>query len=193
MPVPRLVPLLLAALLAVTALGGCGGGPGGGDPSADIRAALQTALTSNDASVLCEHALSPALVARVYGGTARCLQVERAAAASRGAPGSAQVSQIKADGDRATAYVVLRGGDQDGARGGLSVVRHDGEWRLDDLSTAFLRSGFSAGLSSGQELQANLIDCVGKRVVALSDPALPRSRSARWAGARRRRRSFARS
>jgi hypothetical protein len=67
---------------------------------------------------------------------------------------------------------VLRGGEQDGARGVLSVVREDGAWRLDDLSTAFLRSGFSAGLSSGADLQANLIDCVGKRVVALSDAAL---------------------
>ena len=76
------------------------------------------------------------------------------------------------DGDRATAYVVLRGGDQDGARGALSVAREDGTWRLDDLSTAFLRSEFNAGLGSGEQLQANLIDCVGKRVVGLSDAAL---------------------
>jgi len=172
MLVPRLLPLLLAALLAAVPLGGCGGGDDGGDPSADITTALQAALTSNDPAVLCERALSPALVTRVYGGNARCLQVERAAAASRGAPGSAQVTQIKVDGDRATADVVLRGGDQDGARGALSVVRQDGDWRLDDLSTAFLRSEFSAGLTSGQELQANLIDCVGKRVVALTDAAL---------------------
>ena len=164
--------LTLAALLLAATLGGCGGGGGAGDPSADITRALQAGLTSSDASVLCEHALSSGLVTRVYGGRDRCLQVERAAAASRGAAGSAQVSQIKADGDRATAYVVLRGGDQDGARGALSVVRQDGAWRLDDLSTAFLRSEFNAGLGSGERLQANLIDCVGKRVVALSDPAL---------------------
>ena len=175
MPVPRLRRLVLAALLLVVVLGGCGGGGddgGDGDPTADITTALQTALTSSDAAVLCERALSAGLVTRVYGSKARCLQVEKAAAASRAAAGAAQVSQVKADGDRATAYVVMPGGDQDGARGALSVVREDGAWRLDDLSTAFLRSGFSAGLSSGGELQANLIDCVGKRVVALSDPAL---------------------
>jgi len=163
--------LALAAFLIAATLGGCGGG-GDGDPSADITKALQASLTSGDASVLCEHALSTGLVTRVYGGKARCLQVERAAAASRAAAGSAQVSRIKASGDRVTAYVVLRGGDQDGAHGALSVVRQAGTWRLDDLSTAFLRSEFNAGLGSGGQLQANLIDCVGKRVVALSDAAL---------------------
>lgn len=172
MSVPRPRRLVLAALLLLAALGGCGGGDGGDDPTADITTALQTALTSNDATVLCGRALSPGLVTRVYGGKARCLQVEKAAAASRAAAGSAQVSQVKADGDRATAYVVMRGGDQDGARGALSVVREDGAWRLDDLSTAFLRSGFSSGLSSGAGLQANLTDCVGKRVVGLGDAAL---------------------
>lgn len=165
--------LALAAFLLAALLGGCGGGgDDGGDPSADITTALQTALTSNDAKVLCERALSTGLVTRVYGGKARCLQVERAASSSRAAAGSAQVSQVRADGDRATAYVVMRGGDQDGARGALTVVRQDGAWRLHDLSTAFLRSGFSAGLSSGADLERNLIDCVGKRVVALTDPAL---------------------
>ena len=163
--------LVLAAFLLALTLGGCGGG-GDGDPSADITKALQTSLTSNDPVVLCEQALSSGLVTRVYGGKARCLQVERAAAASRASAGSAQVSRIKADGDRATAYVVLRGGDQDGARGALSVVREDGTWRLDDLSTAFLRSEFNAGLGSGAELRANLVACVGKRVVGLSDAAL---------------------
>ncbi len=164
--------LTLAAFLLAAMLGGCGGGGGDGDPSAEITKALQAGLTSNDAAVLCERALSTGLVMRVYGGRARCLQVERAAAASRAAAGSAQVSRIKADGDRATAYVVLHGGDQNGARGALSVVREDGAWRLDDLSTAFLRSEFNAGLGSGEQLQANLIACVGKRVVGLSDAAL---------------------
>ena len=163
--------LALAAVLLAATLGGCGGG-GGGDPSADITKALQASLTSTDAVVLCERALSTGLVARVYGGKERCLQVERVAGASRTAAGSAQVSRIRVDGDHATAYVALRGGDEDGARGALSVVRQDGAWRLDDISTAFLRSEFSAGLGGGQELDANLTACVGKRLVGLNDAAL---------------------
>jgi hypothetical protein len=171
MSVPRLRRLAPAACIAALALGGCGGGNDAAAP-AQITKALQAGLTSNDAVVLCEQALSTGLVTRVYGGKDRCLQIERRAAASRAAAGSAQVSRIAVDGDHGTAYVVLRGGDQDGARGALSVVRQDGAWRLDDLSTAFLRSEFTAGLGSGAELQANLTDCVGKRVVALSDAAL---------------------
>jgi hypothetical protein len=162
-----LAPLLLAALLA-----GCGGGPQAARPQ--IAAMLRTGLTTNDPVVLCERTLSAGLVARVYGGTERCLAVERGAAASRRQAGSVDVSRITVDGDRGSASVVVRGGDQDGARGPLTVVRQDGGWRLDDLSTAFLRSEFSAGATSNPDLDGTLARCLGRRIGALDDAPLRR-------------------
>jgi hypothetical protein len=164
-------PLALAMLAMAVAVVGCGGTT---DERPKVAAALQTALTGNDPGVLCTHALSAGLVARVYGDRERCLAVERAAAAAARQPGSAVVSHITVDGDRARALVVMRGGDQAGARGTLSVVRQGGDWRLDDLSTAFLRSEFSAGASSDQQQDGPVNACVGKRIAGLEDAALRR-------------------
>lgn len=167
--------LVLAATLVAGVLAGCGaGGTSAADSRKEIVSALQTGLTTNDPVTICETSLSSGLVGRVYGSPQRCLAVEGQNAASRTGPRAVDVTQVKVDGDRGSASVVLHGGDQDGARGGLSLVRQDGKWRLDDLSTAFLRSEFSAGLSGDDQLQANLTACVGKKVVGLDDASLRR-------------------
>lgn len=160
--------LLVAALLAPAY--GCAGG--GQDQRERIAATLRTALTTGDPAVLCHEVLSAGLVARVYGSAERCLVVESGSAASRQPPRSVAVSGIELDDDAARASVAVRGGSQDGVRGGLSLVREGERWRVDDLSTAFLRSSLDAGLSSGGSLEDTLVACVGKSVVGLDDAAL---------------------
>ena len=135
----RLV-LALPAVLAAAVLAACGSED---DARKDIAATLRTALTTNDPAALCRQTLSAGLIKRVYGGTAQCLAVQRGASGSRVPAKSVEISRIRIDGDRGTAFVALRGGDENGARGPLTVIRQDGGWRLDDLSTAFLRSEFT--------------------------------------------------
>lgn len=162
--------LVVLVILAIAAFAGCGGDDEG-DAQAQISKTLQAGLTTNDPLVLCRQSLSSGLIARIYGSVERCLAVERAASASRRPAGSADVSDIVVDGDHGTAVVAMRGGDQDGARGAVVLVRKDGDWQLEDFSTAFLRSGFSAGISGG-DADANLTRCVGKKVVGLDDASL---------------------
>jgi len=160
-------------LLAVTVpalLGGCGGSEE--DAPEQVAQTLRTALTTSDAAVLCGQALSVGLVARGYGSSERCVAVETGSAGSRQPPQAVDVSGVEVDGDRADASVAVRGGSQDGVRGGLSLVKQDGGWRVDDLSTEFLRSSLDAGLSSGGSLEDTLVACVGKSVVGLEDEAL---------------------
>lgn len=168
MPVRAVVlALALGALLAA----GCGGGD---DQRArgEIASLLRTSVTTTDADAICRDVLSRRLVQRVYGGLERCLAVEARATTQRRPPASVTVSAVRVEGERGSAMVTLRGGDQDGTRGPLLVVHERGAWRLDDLSTEFLRSQFNTGLASGGGLEQTLVTCVSKEVVALDDASL---------------------
>lgn len=169
---PPLRLLVLIGLLAALPVAGAGCGGGEEDAREEVAGTLRVALTTSDAAVLCGQVLSAGLVARVYGSPERCVAVETGSAGSRRPPQSVGVSGVKVDGDRAGASVWVRGGSQDGVRGALSLVREDGSWRVDDLSTAFLRSSLDAGLSGGRSLEDTLVACVGKTVAGLEDAAL---------------------
>jgi hypothetical protein len=78
---------------------------------------------------------------------------------------------VKVDGGRGTAFVEIKGGDQDGARGELTVVEQDGGWRVDDLSVPLLRSQFEAGVKNDRELPTALKTCISEKVLGLEDTA----------------------
>jgi hypothetical protein len=162
--------IVLVASVASFTLAACGAGEE--DPREEVTETLRTALTTSDPALLCGEVLSGGLVDRVYGSAERCQAVESGSAGSRRPPASVAVSGVEVDGDAARASVTVRGGSQDGVRGGLSLVREDGRWRVDDLSTGFLRSSLDAGLSSGGSLEDALVSCVGKAVVGMEDEAL---------------------
>lgn len=161
---------LVAALAAGLALAGCGGG--GQDDRAAIADAVRTSLTTTDPSVLCGETLSTGLRRQVYGSPARCAAVEARSAATRVTPTGVAVTRVRVDGDRGTAMVALRGNGQDSVRGAIGLVHEDGRWRLDDLSTAFLRSSFNAGIEGDGTLQGSLVVCVGTKIRGLDDATL---------------------
>lgn len=165
-PVPTLVATVVVAALGLSA---CGGGR---DDERQVADVLRAGLTSKDPEVVCEGSLSGDLLRRVYGGAARCHRIEGKDAQQGNQARSAQVTDVKVDGERATAVVHLRGGDQDGARGALSLVAQDGDWRISDLSPALLRSQFEAGMRTDRELGAEIKRCIGERVLALGDAEL---------------------
>lgn len=161
---------LLALMLGCT-LAACGGASEEDDRE-EIAATLRASLTTRDAAAQCGELLSSGLVTRVYGSAERCLAVETRSAPTRVTPTGVLVSDVRVDGDRATATLALRGNAQDRVRGAVGLVRQDGGWRLDDLSTAFLRTSFNAGLESGGTLEGALVVCVGRKIAELEDPAL---------------------
>ncbi len=164
----------MCALLAALALGGTLGACGG-DTESDrdaIARTLRVGLSSTDPAVLCGETLSTGLQTRIYGSTERCTAVETRSAPTRITPTGVVVTDVQVDDERATATVGLRGNGQDSVRGAVGLVREGGGWRLDDLSTAFLRTSFNAGLDSGGTLEGALIVCVGTKIRALDDAAM---------------------
>lgn len=166
----RAIPSLLAVLAVPLLLAACGGGSSSEDDAAkQITDVVTTGVTTKDANVVCRKTFAPAWVSRVYGTTARCVSIEGANSSKDDPATTAEVSGIAVDGDRATAFVEVKGGSNDGARGALTLSRQDGAWRISDLSTAFLRSQFEASAKSDRDLPQDLKDCVVEQVTGLQD------------------------
>ncbi len=169
-PTQRRPVVAVLALAGVSAaLAACGGG--GDDANKQITDTLSAGLTTTDPTVICEKTLSTGLIGRVYDTQAACITAEKKDAKDSKAASAVEVSAIKVSGDKATAFVEIKGGDQDGARGELTLVKQDGGWRVDDLSTALLRSQLKAGLASETDLDTALKTCVGDKALALDDAA----------------------
>jgi hypothetical protein len=174
-PRRRLVVALLAAVLAAGILGACGRGDDAEQDRRAIGAMLRDGLATNDPAAICTRTLSARLVGRVFvGGEEQCLAIQAQAASVRRPPEAVEVTRIEVDGERGRALVRLRGGDEDGTRGPVTVVRERGGWRLDDLSTAFLRSEFTAAITSDPSVDRRLRDCAARALARLGDPAMRR-------------------
>ena len=163
---------LLAALLvaaAVAALAGCGD-----DDRARIRSMLTAGLTSQDPRVVCEGSLSPSLLMRIYGGTAKCHATEGDPAERISQAQSVEVHRVRVKGGEATAVVVIHGGNHDGARGELSLRRTGDQWRVRDLSVPLLRSQFEAGIRRMQSIDPMMKACVAMKMRKLGDATFKR-------------------
>lgn len=152
-------------------LAACGSGGGGSDANQQITDTLTAGLKTNDPTVLCTKTFSTGFVQRIYGSPAKCIAVETKNAKTNQPATGAKVTAIKVDGGTATAVVAVTGGDDDGATGALSLVQQGKGWRVEDLSTALLRSQFEAGVRNERSLAANLKSCIAGKVRALDDAA----------------------
>ena len=162
--------IAVACSLLIAACGGDDGG--GGDAEKEITDMLTAGLTSRDVAVICEGSLSPDLIKRIYGDTPKCHTAEKEDLEDSKRAKSVSVSGVKVDGDKATATIALKGGDQDGATGALTLVEAEPGWRVNDFSTALLRSEFEASMKTDTEVPAGLKDCIGKEVLGLGDSEL---------------------
>jgi hypothetical protein len=158
--------------VAALALAACGGGAD--STETQIENMLRRGFTTGDARVLCERTLSPGLASQVYGSAAKCLAAERSGRSARSSADDARISKIAVRGDRGSAFVVMKGGDQSGTRGLVSVIRGKDGWRLDAFSTAFLRSGLKAGLEGNPDIAPDLQACLSGQLNALDDAKLRR-------------------
>jgi hypothetical protein len=164
--------LTLAALLAALVLAACGGsGDEGADAEQQITDVVTTGLTTTDPQVICRQTLTPAWVTDVYGSAAACVKVETGNQKDAKPATAVEVSGIKVDGKGATAFVEVKGGGQDGARGALTLAEQDDGWRIEDLSDELLRSQFEAGAKNDRELPAALKGCIVEQVTGLDDAA----------------------
>lgn len=133
-----------------------------------IEAVLVRLFKSRDARVICERTLTPRLFRRVYAGRAACLKVESPDEDDKPVK-RVEVSNVETRGGSATADVRLVGGDADRGEGGVSLRKGKHGWRVDDLSTGFMRSAFTALLRNDDEIPATTARCIGRRFMRTPD------------------------
>lgn len=134
---------VLTALLT-TGLTACGSdGPKPGSDEAritDLARALTTAPV-NDA--VCRASFTDDFVARVFGDVEGCVT-----SGTDDEPGDnateVKVSDIRVDGEDATAVVTETGGASDGATGTWAFTRDAAGWRVSDWRIDYLRADFKA-------------------------------------------------
>jgi hypothetical protein len=146
---------------------GCGGDDGGGDEEA-IREAIRLSFTTYDPEGDCNERLSRSFIERTYGTRPRCERLQADDEDEENAE-SVEFASVEVDGDAATAEIEARGGEVDGARGALELVREDGDWRIDGVSVALLRTLVEAGLPQTENLPPGGVDCLQRGLRALPD------------------------
>lgn len=164
--IPSLV--LIATVLVLAACGGSSSD----DSSKQITDVITTGVTTNDPAVTCKKTFATSWVTQVYGTVTRCVASETKDLKTNKPATAASVTSVKVDGDSATAFLEVQGGDADGARGALTLTKEDGGWRISDLSPAFLRSQLRSELTNDRTLPTSLKSCVQDQVNGLDDAAL---------------------
>jgi hypothetical protein len=175
-PVPRAA-AILALLLTSLVVAACGDGGGGGDSDEEkaVRDVVVAALTTEDVRDDCGERLSDRLIKITYETRARCIEVD---SDDDDEPAkSVDFASVEVDGDTATADITIRGGDGDGTKGALSLVKAKGKWQIDDLSVELLRSQVEAGLRNNEKegtLPRGGLDCMQRGLLDKPDAELRR-------------------
>jgi len=162
----KLMRIPLALLVGGALLIGCGGA----DDQQQIEDLLVQGFTTDKPAQECEGALSSGLLKKTYGSATRCRTLEKEP--DKGKPTAVEVSGVKVDGDAATAFVELKGGDQDGTRGAIELGHQGEDWRIDAFSAALLRSTFEATMKGDRDLPGALKTCLADGIGKLPDNEL---------------------
>ena len=170
-------PLIALSAAVLFGLAACGG-DGDSGAEEDITSALKRGVVGQDVKARCEEVTTKGFIQRVYGDVAQCRKAEKPEPDDKPATG-VRVSEVKVDGERATAKVRYVGGDVDGSEGSFEFLKEGGDWRIDDLGVDLLRSQVKRALSSGDQESAVLRDpkvrdCAAKAFLDLPDEKFKR-------------------
>ena len=125
-----LIPLMLLGLALL--ISACGGGESDEDK---ITNAIETAATSTDPAV-CKETQTLGFMEQTNSGTGKEAEkeCEEEAKEAENNPDSVSVSDIKVEGEDATAAVEFEGGNFDGQTMEIALVEEDGDWKLDEMT-----------------------------------------------------------
>jgi hypothetical protein len=170
----------LAAIFAITvvasvALAACGSS-GNSDDEDQITDAITRAATSGDPAACTEDQTLRFTQQTSGGGSDAVKSCEKDAADS--ASDSVEVSNIKVDGDTATAEAKLTGGFVDGQTVDISLVKDGDQWKLDQLTgfADFDREAFAKSLlaevTKDPSATAQALACLKVQIDKASDESL---------------------
>jgi ABC-type glycerol-3-phosphate transport system substrate-binding protein len=157
---------LLPALLLALALGlaACGGGESDEDK---IVSMIEESATSTDPAI-CKEAQTQAFMEQTSSasGGAAVKECEEETKSGESNPDSVNVSEVEADGGKATADVAFKGGNFDKQTVEVALVEEDGDWKLDELtgfakfdSAAFV-GALAKQLEEEPEIESRVSSCI---------------------------------
>lgn len=154
---------IAACLFACGVLSACGGG--GSNDDSQITDAVNAAAVSGDASA-CTEAQTQRFTEQSEGSTGSAAIAACKKSAGQNNADSVDVTEIKVDGDKATANVAVTGSAFDGQTLAISFVKDNGTWKLDYIedipnfdATKFAASFTAQALKAGQ-LSAAQVKCI---------------------------------
>jgi hypothetical protein len=171
----RLAAIFATMAMAPVALAACGSS-GNSDDENQITDAITKAATSGDPAA-CTEVQTQRFTEQTSGGGGDAVKsCEKDAADS--ASDSVEVSNIKVDGNTATAEAKLTGGFVDGQTVNVSLVKDGDQWKLDQLTgfadfnrDAFIKSAL-AEVTKDPSATAQVLACLKVQFDKASDESL---------------------
>jgi len=158
---------VLPALLLVLALGLAACGGGGESDEEKITSTIENAATSNDPAV-CKETQTLRFIEQTTGGSGKEAEkeCENEAKAGEGQPDSVNVTEVKINGEKATADAAFKGGNLDGQTPEVALTEEGGDWKLNEL-TGFavfnpetLVASFAKQLEEEPEIKPQIASCI---------------------------------
>jgi hypothetical protein len=167
--------VLLAAALSLSACGGGSSSSGGSGEEGAIEEAIESSATSTEPSK-CTEFQTMAFNETESGetGAAATKACEEEVENEEEPSESVSVSNIKVNGESATAEVEITGSDLNGQAVELEVLKEEGDWKLNEFLALTKFNGASLGESLEEkfaeegEVTPALAKCVSEGVAAMS-------------------------
>jgi hypothetical protein len=163
---------LIAAALALTA---CGGGGSSSDDEAAIAEAIEKSATTTGPSKCTELQTQAFNEQETAASGKKATEIcEEEAEEQKGPAESVDVSEIKIDGDSATAQAEVHGSSLNGQTVELELVNEDGDWKLNEFlqfakfDAKELAESFEKEFSASAEVPPGLAKCIAEGIGGLS-------------------------
>jgi hypothetical protein len=166
---------LIVAALALTACGGGGSSTSGGDDEAAIVETVEKSATTDDPSK-CTELQTQAFNEQEKGSSGKEATefCEEEAEEQESPAKSVDVSNVKIEGETATAEAAIGGSALNGQTVELELVKEDGDWKLNQFlqftkfSAKALGESIEEEFATSDEVSPQLAKCISEGVGKLS-------------------------
>jgi hypothetical protein len=127
--------VLMAAVLALALVAGCGGDDGedSGDAEAEVTAVIEESVAFEDPATICEENFTDTVLEENYDGKDRAAWIEDCSDDEEGGLAEIEVSEVKVDGNTATAEVTARAEDEEEPTEFSVDLRDEDGWKIDGV------------------------------------------------------------
>jgi hypothetical protein len=164
---------VLAVLAASLALASCGGG---NDDEGHITDVIQTSVKSTDPADCTKLATQNFVNQTEFStGEQAIKECQDDAADTSDDPDSVEVTDVKVDGDNATANVAFTGGSFGGSTLAVALVKDGDQWKLDkitdivNLDVATFKQSFADRLAASGDVPAQVKTCITQAIQNASE------------------------